>query len=182
MKSKKKYLKKKKLTKKDKIKLKKKIKNHFTKKIQQLYKKLLKFNKSKKSKKFTQFGGDTPDLPTQGSGITSQTKKFLQYSGTGNVAPDDRSGAALRAAETIGEAAAMLAVDIPTLSAQAGIKTALGPVVPCLASAPGVKDIAGSMACTLFEGVSTNMIENGVAGESTGASPQQTLSQNSHVT
>ena len=181
MKSKKKYLKKKKLTKKDKIKLKKKIKNHFTKKIQQLYKKSKKFNKSIKTKKYTQFGGNTSDLPTQGSGIGSQTQKFLQYSGTSDVSADDSKGASLRAAKTIGEAAAMLAVDIPTLAAQQGIQTALGPIDPCLASAPGAKDIAGSMACTLFEGVSVNMIENGVAGETTGASPQQTLSQNSHV-
>lgn len=76
----------------------------------------------------------------------------------------------------------MLAVDIHVVATQYIVQNSLSPVVPCLASAPSATAIAGSMACTLFEGVSANMVANGVAGESTGASPQQTLSQNSHVT
>jgi hypothetical protein len=105
---------KKKLTKKYKIKLEKKIKNLFTKKIKQIYNQSNKFNKSKKFKKkykkYLQLGGD--------GGITGDTTKFLQYSGTGNVAPGDTKGGQLRAAETIGEAVGMLAVDIPVVSTQ----------------------------------------------------------------
>jgi hypothetical protein len=169
---------KKKLTKKYKIKLEKKIKNLFTKKIKQIYNQSNKFNKSKKFKKnykkYLQLGGD--------GGITGDTTKFLQYSGTGNVAPGDTSGGQLRAAETIGEAVGMLEVDIPVVAAQYIIQEGLDPVVPCIGSAPDAWSLAGTMACTLFEGVSANMVANGVAGESTGASPQQTLSQNSHAT
>jgi hypothetical protein len=169
---------KKKLTKKYKIKLEKKIKNLFTKKIKQIYKISNKFNKSKKFKKkykkYLQLGGD--------GGITGDTTKFLQYSGTGNVAPGDTKGGQLRAAETIGEAVGMLAVDIPVVATQFVLQESLDPIVPCIGSAPDAKAIAGTMACTLFEGVSANMVANGVAGESTGASPQQTLSQNSHAT
>jgi hypothetical protein len=157
---------KKKLTKKYKIKLEKKIKNLFTKKIKQIYNQSNKFNKSKKFKKkykkYLQLGGD--------GGITGDTTKFLQYSGTGNVAPGDTKGGQLRAAETIGEAVGMLAVDIPVVSTQYIVQESLDPIVPCIASAPDA------------EGVSANMVANGVAGESTGASPQQTLSQNSHAT
>jgi hypothetical protein len=138
-------------------------KNLFTKKIKQIYNQSNKFNKSKKFKKkykkYLQLGGD--------GGITGDTTKFLQYSGTGNVAPGDTKGGQLRAAETIGEAVGMLAVDIPVVSTQYIVQESLDPIVPCIASA---------------EGVSANMVANGVAGESTGASPQQTLSQNSHAT
>ncbi len=169
---------KKKLTKKYKIKLEKKIKNLFTKKIKQIYNQSNKFKKSKKFKKkykkYLQLGGD--------GGITGDTTKFLQYSGTGNVAPGDTSGGQLRAAETIGEAVGMLAVDIPIVATQYVVQEALDPIVPCIGSAPSATAIAGTMACTLFEGVSANMVANGVAGEATGASAQQTLSQNSHAT
>ena len=169
---------KKKLTKKYKIKLEKKIKNLFTKKIKQIYNLSNKFNKSKKFKKkykkYLQLGGD--------GGVTGDTTKFLQYSGTGNVAPGDTSGGRLRAAETIGEAVGMLAVDIPIVTTQFALTEGLDPIVPCIGSAPDAYALAGTMACTLFEGVSANMVANGVAGESTGASPQQTLSQNSYAT
>jgi hypothetical protein len=107
-------------------------KNLFTKKIKQIYNQSNKFNKSKKFKKkykkYLQLGGD--------GGITGDTTKFLQYSGTGNVAPGDTKGGQLRAAETIGEAVGMLAVDIPVVSTQYIVQESLDPIVPCIASAP----------------------------------------------
>jgi hypothetical protein len=42
----------------------------------------------------------------------------------------------LRAAETIGEAVGMLAVDIPVVSTQYIVQESLDPIVPCIASAP----------------------------------------------
>ena len=201
MKSKKKNKKKKKFSQKDKFKIMNKIKYYFTKKLKKIYKKsdiYLKKNNFKNSKKkIKQFGGESSShigtssipkskfeitpLPTTGTGVSEQTKKFLQYSGTGSVAPGDTSAAKWSGDDTLALTGGMLAVDIPLLITQMGVKPALSQALPCFSTVPGAMDMGKSMACTLFEGVSVGMVQNGINGEATGSSPQQNLSLNSYA-